>query len=114
MNDNFSTMRILLAAFILLSPLHVVMADFHHHDDDGEKHDHVEARHLLESGEILPLEDILKNVRYKFPGKIIEVELEKINQRIVYEIEILSDYGVITELYINPKTGEVLYINEGN
>ncbi len=106
-------MRILLAIFLILSPLHVVMADFHHHDDDGEKHDHIEARHLLESGEILPLEVILNKIRDEFPGKIIEIELEKINQRIVYEIEILGNDGVIKGLFIDPKTGEVLYIDEG-
>ena len=43
--------------------------------------DHIEARRLLDAGEILPLESILKNVREKFPGKILEVKLEREDQR---------------------------------
>jgi hypothetical protein len=52
---------------MLLSPLHAAQAD----------DDHIEAKHLLDAGEILPLESILKNVRDKFPGKILEVKLER-------------------------------------
>ena len=60
-------MRVLLASFMMLSPLHTAMAD----------DDYIEARRLLDSGEILPLEVILGNVRQIFPGKVLEVELEK-------------------------------------
>jgi len=104
MNSNCSIMRVLLAAFLILSPLHIAMAD----------DDHIEARRLLDSGEILPLEVILKNVRQIFPGKVLEVELEKEDQQIVYEVEILGDDGVIKEIYINAKTGRLLFTKEEN
>ena len=102
MNSNFCIMRILLAAFMILSPLHTAMAD----------DDYIEARRLLDSGEILPLEVILKKVRQIFPGKVLEVELEKEDQQLAYEIEILGDNGVIKEIYINAKTGKLLLIKE--
>jgi uncharacterized membrane protein YkoI len=102
MNSNYFIMRILLAAFMILSPLHVAIAD----------DDYIEARRLLDSGEILPLEVILKNVRQVFPGKVLEVELEKENQKIVYEIEILGSDGVINEVYIDAKTGKQLFSKE--
>ena len=102
MNSNYSIMRVMLAAFMMLSPLHVAMAD----------DDHVEAKRLLDSGEILSLEVILKNVRQIYPGKVIEVELEKEDQQIVYEIEILGDDGVIKEIYIDAKTGKQLFLKE--
>ena len=74
--------------------------------------DHIEARRLLDAGEILPLESILKNVRDRFPGKILEVKLEREDQEIVYEVEVLGDDGVVTEVYINARTGKVLSSKE--
>lgn len=102
MNSYYSVMRVLLAVFMLLSPLPVAMAD----------DDYIEARRLLDSGEILSLEVILRKVRQVFPGKILEVELEKEEQQIVYEIEILGDDGVIKEIYIDAKTGKQLFYKE--
>ena len=104
MNSNYSIMRILLVVFMILSPLYVAMAD----------DDYIEARRLLDSGEILPLEVILKNVRQIIPGKILEVELEKEDEQIVYEIEILEGNGVIKEIYIDAKTGKLLLTKEGD
>ena len=102
MNSNYFIMRVLLAAFMMLSPMHAAMAD----------DDYIEARRLLDSGEILPLEIILKNVRQIFPGKVLEVELEKEDQQIVYELEILGDYGIIKKIYIDAKTGNQLFSKE--
>ena len=102
MNSNYSIMRVMFAAFMILSPLHVTMAD----------DDYIEARRLLDSGEILSLEVILKNVRQIFPGKVLEVELEKEDEQIVYEIEILGSNGVIKEIYIDAKTGKLLLTKE--
>jgi uncharacterized membrane protein YkoI len=76
--------------------------------------DHIEARRLLDSGEILPLEVILKNVKQTHPGIILEVELDKEDGRIVYEVEILGKDGVVKEVYINAITGEVLFGKEDN
>ena len=95
-------MRVWLVVLIMLNPLLVAMAD----------DDYIEARRLLDSGKVLPLEVILKNVRQTFPGKVLEVELEKEDQQIVYEIEILGADGVIKEIYINAKTGKLLYTKE--
>ena len=102
MNSNYCIMRVLLASFMMLSPLHTAMAD----------DDYIEARRLLDSGEILPLEVILGNVRQIFPGKVLEVELEKEDRNIVYEIEVLGDNGVIEEIYIDAKTGKQLISEE--
>lgn len=78
------------------------------HADD----DHIEARRLLDAGEIMPLESILKNVREKFPGNILEVKLESKNRDIVYEVEVLGDDGVVKEVYIDARSGEVLFSKE--
>jgi uncharacterized membrane protein YkoI len=102
MNINFSVMPALLIVAMLLSPLHAAQAD----------DDHIEARHLLDAGEILPLESILKNVRDKFPGKILEVKLEREDREIAYEVEVLGDDSVVREVYIDARTGKVLSSKE--
>jgi uncharacterized membrane protein YkoI len=102
MNINFPVTPALFIAFMLLSPLHAAQAD----------DDHIEARYLLDAGEILPLESILKNVREKFPGKILEVKLEREHQEIAYEVEVLGDDSVVREVYIDARTGKVLSSKE--
>ncbi len=102
MNSKYSIVRVLPVILMLLNPLQSALAD----------DDYIEARLLLESGEILPLEVILKNVRQAFPGKILELELEKEDSEIVYEMEILGDDGVIREVYIDARSGEILSAKE--
>lgn len=102
MDNSYLLMRILLIMLLVTGPLPAVMAD----------DDYVEARRLLDSGEILPLEVILKNVRQVFPGRVLEVELEQEDSMIVYEIEILGEDGVIEELQIDAKTGKQLFSKE--
>ena len=102
MNSHFYIARALLVIIMILGPLHVTRAD----------DDHIEARRLLDSGEILPLEVILNNVRQTFPGRILDVELEKEDSHIAYEVEILGEDGVVSEIYINARTGKVLSVKE--
>ena len=104
MNRHYFNLYALLITFLVLAPVQMVLAD----------DDYIEAKRLLKSGDILPLEPILKNVRQHFPGKILEVELEKENQLIVYEIEVLGDNGVIKEVYINAKTGQPVMMKMDN
>jgi uncharacterized membrane protein YkoI len=57
---------------------------------------------------------MLENVRQSYPGKILEVELEKEHGRLIYEVEILSKDGVVTEVYIDARTGKFLFAKEEN
>lgn len=98
MSKVFSVSRSLFIVLAVFCTLSVAMAD----------DDHIEARRLLLSGEILPLEVILKKVRQELPGKVLDIDLEKEDHQIVYEIEILRENGVIEEVYINARTGERL------
>jgi uncharacterized membrane protein YkoI len=70
--------------------------------------DHDETKRLLKSENILSLEVILEKLRPRYPGKILEVELERKSNHIVYEVEIVGDDGIVHELYIDAKTGDVL------
>jgi len=72
--------------------------------------DHDQAKQLLDSGDILPLETILKKVRRIQPGKILDLdlELEKEDGQIIYEIELLTSSGSVFELKMDARSGELL------
>lgn len=67
-----------------------------------------EVRKLRETGDILPLEALLQDVRQHYPGRIIEIELEKEDDRYVYELEIVDDNGIVWEIELDARTGELL------
>ncbi len=90
----------LLCLSFTLAPIQVAQAS----------KDHDKARFLREAGEIMPLEDILRELTRVYPGKVLEVELERKRGRIVYELEILNDAGEVHEFYIDAKTGRLLKI----
>lgn len=70
--------------------------------------DYDTARKLLEAGDILPLETILRKVNKTHPGKVLEVELERKHGKLIYEIELLDASGKVWELKVDPRNGEVL------
>ncbi|MGH8590554.1 MAG: PepSY domain-containing protein [Gammaproteobacteria bacterium] len=73
-------------------------------DDIG----HEAARRLRKQGEILPLEEIVARVTARWPGQVIETELEHDHGRYVYEIELLGTDGRIREIEYDASTGEVI------
>ncbi len=91
-----TTSVMVLAALMLL--VAVVIAD----------DDHLEARRLMESGSIQPLETILERVQAQRPGRVLEVELEGEDRRYVYEVELLDESGQVWELKLDAVTGEIL------
>jgi len=70
--------------------------------------DHKNARALVQSGEILPLETILKNLKKRATGRIIEVELERKKGRLIYEIEQVDDRGIVKEFIFDAMNGDLL------
>jgi len=74
--------------------------------------DHDRARTLLEQGEILSLTEIMKQANSRFPGKVLEVELEEKHGDIVYEVEYLGQDGVIMEMIIDARSGRLISVKE--
>jgi len=72
------------------------------------KLDAQEARELKQSGQIMPLEQLITRVNKDYPGQIIEIELDEEKDRYVYDIELVDEEGVVIELKIDASTGEVL------
>jgi uncharacterized membrane protein YkoI len=70
--------------------------------------DHVAARKLRESGQILPLENIVERAHAHKAGEILETELERKHGRYIYEIEILDATGQVWEMKLDASTGELI------
>ena len=94
--------KAVMITIMIIGPVHYASAD----------DDHIDARQLREAGQILPLEAILKHARKLYPGKVLEVKLERENNRIVYEVEILTTSGIVKEIYIDAESGKILFTEE--
>lgn len=70
--------------------------------------DHNQALDLVKSGDIIPLATILKKLQTIEQGQVIEVELEKKKKRLIYEIELVNNDGIVKEYIFDAKTGELL------
>jgi uncharacterized membrane protein YkoI len=74
----------------------------------GRDHDHDQARQALQAGEILPLKAILERVQRTHPGQVMEVEIERQDQRWIYEIKVLSAGGDMSKLKVDARDGSLL------
>lgn len=89
-----SAYKFLPAILLLLAPaLQPARAD-----DDADR-----ARNAVEAGRYLPLEQILRDALARYPGQVVEVELDDDE----YEIEILLDNGDKVELEFDARSGEL-------
>jgi uncharacterized membrane protein YkoI len=88
-----------LAVALALGIAPIASAD----DDDAAR-----AAQLVKSGDIMPLEQILQKAQAVHAGKVIESDLDHEMGRYVYEVEVLDDQGVVWEIDLDAKTGEVI------
>jgi uncharacterized membrane protein YkoI len=72
----------------------------------GGHADAARARESVHRGDFLPLERIAADATQRYPGRIVEVELEGDE----YEIELLTADGVRVELEYDARTGELLEV----
>lgn len=82
-------------------------------DDDREKQREQDAiREALQRGETLALVRILGIAQQAVPGDVIEVELERKRDALVYEIKVLTPSGRVREIKVDARTGTVLEIED--
>lgn len=70
------------------------------------------ARDMVERGEILPLAEALARLQDSHPGRLIEVEMEYSDGRLVYEVELVTEDGRLIEVDMDAATGEILSLDE--
>ncbi len=56
----------------------------------------------------LSMEEAIATAKTKFPDQVLEAELEHEQGKAVYEIEIASTTGMVTEIKVDAQSGELL------
>ena len=56
----------------------------------------------------LSMADAIATAKGQFPGQVLEAELENEEGKAVYEIEIASATGAVTEITVDAQSGELL------
>jgi uncharacterized membrane protein YkoI len=70
--------------------------------------DHDRARRLRDAGDILSLETVIERARSEKPGRILEIQLKEKKSRVLYEVELVDDRGIVWELYFDARSGELV------
>ena len=66
------------------------------------------AREAVRAGEIVPLEQVLRQVEKISPGRVLKVELEQKGGIWVYKIKLLRDGGELSRLCFDARDGTLL------
>jgi uncharacterized membrane protein YkoI len=71
--------------------------------------DQDEALRLRREGVIMPFEQLMQRLEQQYPGAtLLEAELEEEDDVLVYEVEILTTQGVVRELELDARDGNIL------
>ena len=100
---------LILAAIILAG---VLPADAQQGDPRRTHHrhrgDHDCARRALDEGRAKPLAEILPAVEAALGGQVIEIEMERCTDPIVYEVKVLRLDGRLVEAKVDAMTGKII------
>ena len=93
----------------------------HEEDDEAEQveeqhtvREHDAVRAIKQRGDILSLDQILRDARGQHAGRVLESELERNDGRYVYEVELVDDQGRVWKMKFDARTGEVLKQKQGD
>ncbi|WP_439817219.1 PepSY domain-containing protein [Zavarzinia sp. CC-PAN008] len=76
-------------------------------DDDAER-----AWHGARSGRLMPLPRIVEAVRQRFPGEVLDVDLDDDDGAPEYQIRLLMPNGRVLEVEVDGRTGRILDVDE--
>jgi len=66
------------------------------------------VRQWVEEGRILSLDELLERHSERLGGRLLDLEVEREDGRIVYELEMMDDDGRVREIYLDAGSGEWL------
>lgn len=73
----------------------------------GKYLDQYGAREAVKSGNAMPLEEALKKLRARYPGKVIAVSMGKAESRLCYWFKVKSGDGNVRKVVMDAKTGKI-------
>ena len=63
---------------------------------------------MLQAGEVLPLPVVLERLQRDYPGRVLEVDLEREDGRWIYEIRLVQADGRLLKLEVDAATARIL------
>ncbi len=73
------------------------------------RRDHDRARAAVSAGRILPLQQILRRIRGRYPGRLLDAALARNNQgRSIYRLKLLAPNNRVQQLVVDAQSGRVL------
>ena len=75
--------------------------------NSGKYRDQYGAREAVKSGNAMPLEEALKKLRARYPGKVISVNLGEQGSRLLYWFKVKSADGNVRRVVMDAKTGAI-------
>lgn len=85
-----------------------------HGKDRDKGDDHDRARDAVQASEVLPLATLLEQLRRSHPGQVLEIEFDREDGRLIYEVKLLHANGQLLKLEIDAATGQVLKVKRRN
>lgn len=74
----------------------------------GHDHDHDRAREAVAQNIAQPLATILPAIERRYQARMVDVEFESEDGRLVYEIELITPAGRIIEVVVDAATGDIV------
>ncbi len=62
----------------------------------------------VEEGKVIPFETLMQRYEERLDGRLLDLEVERENGRIIYELEIMRSNSVVYEIKIDAQSGEWL------
>ena len=81
---------------------------------EKDKHKEEDAKQLVTMAMAakITIEEAMKTALENFPGKVVEAELEKKQDKTVWEVEILTAEQSIMSVYVDADSGSVITTDE--
>jgi uncharacterized protein YpmB len=58
------------------------------------------------------IDQAIKTASEKVPGKVVEAELEKKHDKLIWEVEVVTEENKVMEVHIDAGTGEIIDVEE--
>ena len=81
-------------------------------DDDnsgsGKRGEARTARDAVKRGKVIPLRDVLKLVRSKYPGRVIKVDVSEKGNSLIYSIKLIDEKNRRMQIRVNANQRKII------
>ena len=71
------------------------------------------AREAVQSGQVRPLNQILKSVRKQYKGEVLDAQLYDFGGQWVYQVRLLTKDGQVLDIAVDGRSGQIIGVQGG-